>query len=304
MNNFTHNSVLLTESIKSLNIKKDGVYIDATFGRGGHTLEIIKYLNGGKVIAIDKDLEAIKYAENNIVENNIEVIHSDFCDIIDIVKEKKLLGKIDGILLDLGVSSPQLDDKSRGFSFIGDNELDMRMNQTCGQTAQLWLKSASEKEIADVLFNYGEERRSRIIAKKIKEFQQNNELTTTKQLTDIIKKTIKKTNKKNPATRSFQAIRIHINNELGGLRKILTDSIKILKPGGRLVVITFHSLEDRIVKQFIQQNSTTRQVPKGLPIIDQDELIFKSLKKQKPSADEVKINIRSRSSILRVAERC
>ena len=304
MNNFTHNSVLLTESIKSLNIKKDGVYIDATFGRGGHTLEIIKYLNGGKVIAIDKDLEAIKYAENNIVENNIEVIHSDFCDIIDIVKEKKLLGKIDGILLDLGVSSPQLDDKSRGFSFIGDNELDMRMNQTCGQTAQLWLKSASEKEIADVLFNYGEERRSRIIAKKIKEFQQNNELTTTKQLTDIINKIIKKTNKKNPATRSFQAIRIHINNELGGLRKILTDSIKILKPGGRLVVITFHSLEDRIVKQFIQQNSTTRQVPKGLPIIDQDELIFKSLKKQKPSADEVKINIRSRSSILRVAERC
>ena len=306
MNNFTHNSVLLTESINALNIKKDGIYIDGTFGRGGHTLAIAKELTTGKIIAFDKDLDAINYAKENLKSDNIEVVHSDFANMYKILESKKLIGKIDGILLDLGVSSPQLDDKNRGFSFTGDNPLDMRMDKTQDLDATGLLKNSTEEEIANIIYRYGDERRSRIIAKKIKEFQLDNDLNTTKQLADIVCSVVQKTGKKHPATRTFQALRIHINSELVSLENFLNSSIEILKKNGRLSIITFHSLEDRIVKKFIKENSQAKQVPKNMPFLNVDEVFLplKAIKKIKPNKNEIDNNIRSRSSILRIAEKC
>jgi 16S rRNA (cytosine1402-N4)-methyltransferase len=307
IDNFTHNSVLLAESITALNIKVDGVYIDGTFGRGGHTVAIANKLTTGKIIAFDKDPQAIAFAQENIQHPNIEVIHSDFSNMFTILQEKNLIGKVSGILLDLGVSSPQLDDKSRGFSFMGEDPLDMRMDTTSGQSASQWLSRASQTEIADVIYQYGEERKSRIIAQKIKQYiAEVGNITTTKQLADIISSVIPKTGKKHPATRTFQAIRIHINSELTSLQTFLQSSIDILQPGGRLAIISFHSLEDRIVKQFIKQHSTAEQPPKNMPFLpeNQAKMPLKALKKQKPSKAEISENIRSRSSILRVCEKC
>jgi 16S rRNA (cytosine1402-N4)-methyltransferase len=307
IDNFTHNSVLLAESITALHIKVDGVYIDGTFGRGGHTLAIANKLTTGKVIAFDKDPQAIAFAQENIQHPNIEVIHSDFSNMFTILQEKNLIGKVSGILLDLGVSSPQLDDKSRGFSFMGEDPLDMRMDTSSGQSASQWLSRASQTEIADVIYQYGEERKSRVIAQKIKQYiAEVGNITTTKQLADIISSVIPKTGKKHPATRTFQAIRIHINSELTSLQTFLQSSIDILQPGGRLAIISFHSLEDRIVKQFIKQHSTAEQPPKNMPFLpeNQAKMPLKALKKQKPSKAEISENIRSRSSILRVCEKC
>jgi 16S rRNA (cytosine1402-N4)-methyltransferase len=307
IDNFTHNSVLLAESITALHIKVDGVYIDGTFGRGGHTLAIANKLTTGKVIAFDKDPQAIAFAQENIQHPNIEVIHSDFSNMFVILQEKNLIGKVSGILLDLGVSSPQLDDKSRGFSFMGEDPLDMRMDTSSGQSASQWLSRASQTEIADVIYQYGEERKSRVIAQKIKQYiAEVGNITTTKQLADIISSVIPKTGKKHPATRTFQAIRIHINSELTSLQTFLQSSIDILQPGGRLAIISFHSLEDRIVKQFIKQHSTAEQPPKNMPFLpeNQAKMPLKALKKQKPSKAEISENIRSRSSILRVCEKC
>jgi 16S rRNA (cytosine1402-N4)-methyltransferase len=307
IDNFTHNSVLLAESITALHIKVDGVYIDGTFGRGGHTLAIANKLTTGKVIAFDKDPQAIAFAQENIQHPNIEVIHSDFSNMFTILQKKNLIGKVSGILLDLGVSSPQLDDKSRGFSFMGEDPLDMRMDTSSGQSASQWLSRASQTEIADVIYQYGEERKSRVIAQKIKQYiAEVGNITTTKQLADIISSVIPKTGKKHPATRTFQAIRIHINSELTSLQTFLQSSIDILQPGGRLAIISFHSLEDRIVKQFIKQHSTAEQPPKNMPFLpeNQAKMPLKALKKQKPSKAEISENIRSRSSILRVCEKC
>jgi 16S rRNA (cytosine1402-N4)-methyltransferase len=307
IDNFTHNSVLLAESITALYIKVDGIYIDGTFGRGGHTLAIANKLTTGKVIAFDKDPQAIAFAQENIQHPNIEVIHSDFSNMFVILQEKNLIGKVSGILLDLGVSSPQLDDKSRGFSFMGEDPLDMRMDTSSGQSASQWLSRASQTEIADVIYQYGEERKSRVIAQKIKQYiAEVGNITTTKQLADIISSVIPKTGKKHPATRTFQAIRIHINSELTSLQTFLQSSIDILQPGGRLAIISFHSLEDRIVKQFIKQHSTAEQPPKNMPFLpeNQAKMPLKALKKQKPSKAEISENIRSRSSILRVCEKC
>jgi 16S rRNA (cytosine1402-N4)-methyltransferase len=307
IDNFTHNSVLLAESITALHIKVDGVYIDGTFGRGGHTVAIANKLTTGKVIAFDKDPQAIAFAQENIQHPNIEVIHSDFSNMFVILQEKNLIGKVSGILLDLGVSSPQLDDKSRGFSFMGEDPLDMRMDTSSGQSASQWISRASQTEIADVIYQYGEERKSRVIAQKIKQYiAEVGNITTTKQLADIISSVIPKTGKKHPATRTFQAIRIHINSELTSLQTFLQSSIDILQPGGRLAIISFHSLEDRIVKQFIKQHSTAEQPPKNMPFLpeNQAKMPLKALKKQKPSKAEISENIRSRSSILRVCEKC
>jgi 16S rRNA (cytosine1402-N4)-methyltransferase len=302
-NNFTHNSVLLSESINALNINPDGIYIDGTFGRGGHTLEIAKHLKNGRIIAFDKDLTAIEFANKNIKNANIEVIHSDFKGMFEVLQSKNLIGKIDGILLDLGVSSPQLDDKTRGFSFIGEDPLDMRMDITSGLSASDWLEQTGEEEIANVIYQYGEERRSRVIAKKIKEFGRVN---TTKELADIVCSVVPKTGKKHPATRTFQAIRIHINGELSSLESFLGDSIEILKTGGRLSIITFHSLEDRMVKKFIKEQSKVVNPPKNMPFLPEntEKKPLKEIKKQKPSKSEVDKNVRSRSSILRIAEKC
>ena len=301
-----HQSVMFDESIEGLNIKNNGVYIDATFGRGGHTSGILKKLNdSGKVIAFDQDVSAVDYAKANFNDDRLEVIHSAFSNMGKILDEHKLIGKIDGILMDLGVSSPQLDNAERGFSFNSDGPLDMRMDQTKGMSAAQWLANADETEIANVIYQFGEERKSRHIANAIKKYQQNQSIDTTLQLANIIAGVVKSKKNKHPATRSFQAIRIFINQELKQLSEVLEQTIQLLAPKGRLCVISFHSIEDRIVKQFIQKYSKQKQLPKGLPIMDSgtQETMLKDLGKHFASKEELQVNNRSRSAILRVAQR-
>ena len=302
-----HDSVLFNESLKGLNINPDGIYVDATLGRCGHTQGILDHLNGsGRVIGFDQDVDAIKYAENNFSDLRLDLVHSNFSNLNKELNKIKLLGKVNGVLMDLGISSPQIDNADRGFSFNKDGELDMRMDQSQRLTAAEWLKDTSEKEIADVLYQYGEEKRSRIIASTIKEYQKSNEIKTTLELANLISTVVKPGKNKHPATRSFQAIRIAINEELLMLSEALNQTIEALDKGGRLAVISFHSIEDRIVKQFIQKHSRPKQIPKGLPIMmnDVQPCLLKDLGKVKPSNEEIKMNRRSRSAILRIAEKC
>ena len=301
-----HQSVMFTESIDALNIKTGGVYIDATFGRGGHTQGILDKLDrSGSVIAFDQDIHAVEFAKENFNDDRLTVIHSAFTHMGEILSERNLSGKIDGILMDLGVSSPQLDNADRGFSFNTNGPLDMRMDQTSGISAAQWLVQADEVEIANVIYEFGEERKSRHIASAIKRVQQDQAITTTLQLANIIAGVVKSHKNKHPATRSFQAIRIFINQELKQLVETLEQSIDLLAPEGRLSIISFHSIEDRIVKQFIQKHSKQKQLPKGLPVMNSDikQTLFKDLGKQFASKVEVKNNKRSRSAILRIAER-
>jgi 16S rRNA (cytosine1402-N4)-methyltransferase len=302
-----HESVLFNESIEGLNIKSDGVYVDATLGRCGHTKGILNNLgNSGKIIGLDQDIDAINYAQINLPDSRLTAIHCNFSNLKDTLSQLNLLGKVDGILMDLGISSPQIDNAERGFSFMKDGELDMRMDQTQTVTAASWLRDSSETEIANALFQYGEEKRSRIIASTIKEYQKNSALNSTLELANLISTVVRPGKKKHPATRSFQAIRIAINDELKKLSEALEQTIDVLSPNGRLVVITFHSVEDRIVKQFIHKHSRPKQLPKGLPVItnDESECLLKDLGKIKPSDEEVKVNRRSRSAILRLVEKC
>ena len=302
-----HESVFFNESIEGLNIKSDGVYVDATLGRCGHTKGILNNLgNSGKVIGLDQDIDAINYAQINLPDSRLTAIHCNFSNLKDTLSQLNLLGKVDGILMDLGISSPQIDNAERGFSFMKDGELDMRMDQTQTVTAASWLRDSSEKEIANAIFQYGEEKRSKIIASTIKEYQKNSDLNSTLELANLISTVVRPGKKKHPATRSFQAIRIAINDELKKLSEALEQTIDALSPNGRLVVITFHSVEDRIVKQFIHKHSRPKQLPKGLPIItnDESECLLKDLGKIKPSDEEVKVNRRSRSAILRLVEKC
>ena len=302
-----HDSVLFNEVLKALNIKSGGVYVDATLGRCGHTQGILNHLDSlGRVIGFDQDIDAIKYAEINFSDPRLELIHSNFSNLNDELNKINLIGKVDGVLMDLGISSPQIDNADRGFSFNKDGLLDMRMDQSQRLTATEWLKETSEKEIADTLYQYGEEKRSRIIASTIKEYQKNSEIKTTLELANLISTVVKPGKNKHPATRSFQAIRIAINDELIMLSEALNQTIDALDKGGRLAVISFHSIEDRIVKQFIQKHSRPKQIPKGLPIMmnDTQPCLLKDLGKVKPSNEEIKINRRSRSAILRIAEKC
>ncbi|MDB0021824.1 16S rRNA (cytosine(1402)-N(4))-methyltransferase RsmH [Candidatus Pseudothioglobus singularis] len=302
-----HDSVLFNEVLKGLNIKSGGIYVDATLGRCGHTQGILNHLDSlGSVIGFDQDIDAIKYAEINFSDPRLELIHSNFSNLNDELNKINLIGKVDGVLMDLGISSPQIDNADRGFSFNKDGLLDMRMDQSQRLTATEWLKEASEKEIADTLYQYGEEKRSRIIASTIKEYQKNSEIKTTLELANLISTVVKPGKNKHPATRSFQAIRIAINDELITLSEVLNQTIDALDKGGRLAVISFHSIEDRIVKQFIQKHSRPKQIPKGLPIMmnDTQPCLLKDLGKVKPSNEEIKINRRSRSAILRIAEKC
>ena len=302
-----HDSVLFNEVLKGLNIKSGGIYVDATLGRCGHTQGIINHLDSlGRVIGFDQDIDAIKYAEINFSDPRLELIHSNFSNLNDELNKINLIGKVDGVLMDLGISSPQIDNADRGFSFNKDGLLDMRMDQSQRLTATEWLKETSEKEIADTLYQYGEEKRSRIIASTIKEYQKNSEIKTTLELANLISTVVKPGKNKHPATRSFQAIRIAINDELIMLSEALNQTIDALDKGGRLAVISFHSIEDRIVKQFIQKHSRPKQIPKGLPIMmnDTQPCLLKDLGKVKPSNEEIKINRRSRSAILRIAEKC
>ena len=298
---------MLSESIDGLNVNNKGVYVDATFGRGGHTQCILDQLgDSGQLIAFDRDLEAVEFAKSNFNDPRLIVIHSSFSKLENELERLDLIGKIDGILMDLGVSSPQLDQAERGFSFNKDGPLDMRMDQTQPLTAAQWLKQSTELEIADALYLYGEEKRSRVIASTIKKYQKNNEIKTTLDLSNLITSVVRSGKNKHPATRSFQAIRIVINEELKQLSEALEQTIKALAINGRLSVITFHSIEDRIVKQFIRKYSRPKEAPKGLPIItnEENQCALKDLGKIMPSEQEIMTNRRSRSAILRLAQKC
>ena len=302
-----HDSVLFNESLEGLNINPNGVYVDATLGRGGHTKGLLDQLgNSGKVIAFDQDIEAINYAKANLNDSRLTSVHSNFSKLEYELDNLNLLGKINGILMDLGISSPQIDNANRGFSFNKDGPLDMRMDQTQKLTAAIWLRECSEIEIANALYNYGDEKRSRIIALTVKKYLQNNEINTTLDLANLISTVVKPGKNKHPATRSFQAIRIVINDELKKLSEALDQSIGALSTNGRLAIITFHSIEDRIVKQFIRKHSRPKELLKGLPIRtdDNSQCILKDLGKIKPSRQEILSNKRSRSAILRLVEKC
>lgn len=303
-----HSSVLLPESIDALNIVPNGTYVDCTFGRGGHSRAILEQLGeSGRLIAFDQDPEAIQHAQAALADDTrFQIVHSNFSQLKAVLASLDLVQKIDGVLMDLGVSSPQLDDAQRGFSFSKDGPLDMRMNSQAGESAAEWIATASDSEIADVLYHYGEERFSRPIARGIVRAREQQPITTTLQLARIIEAaTPKKDRHKHPATRSFQGIRIHINRELDVLKDALDAATDVLAPGGRLVAISFHSLEDRIVKRFFRDASTPKPTPRGLPFAPSEEglRLNRIGKAIKPSAEEQKLNPRSRSSILRIAER-
>ncbi|MCF2908795.1 16S rRNA (cytosine(1402)-N(4))-methyltransferase RsmH [Pseudoalteromonas sp. DL2-H2.2] len=304
-----HISVLMAETLDALNIQPDGTYIDGTFGRGGHSGEILKRLNEqGRLQAIDQDPQAIAAAQKFADDPRFSIAHNRFSHIESVARDADLLGKVDGILLDIGVSSPQLDDAERGFSFMKDGPLDMRMNPTAGRSAAQWLAEAELEDMVFVIKKYGEEKFARRIATKIIETREHTEITSTKQLAELIDEAVPVKDKhKHPATRTFQAIRIYINSELEEIQTALQAALAVLKPGGRLVVISFHSLEDRIVKQFIKKQSKGEAVPRGLPLTDaqlKQNLTLKAVGKAiKPSQAEIDANPRARSSVLRIAEK-
>lgn len=303
-----HITVLLQEAVDGLAIRPNGVYVDGTFGRGGHSRLILEHLGpDGRLYAIDRDPTAIAVAKS-WNDPRFEIISGQFSGLYEYMAERDLLGKVDGLLLDLGVSSPQLDDAERGFSFMNDGPLDMRMDPEHGESAADWLARAEAKEIAWVLKTYGEERFAMRIANAIVHDRDLTPFTRTRQLADMIARVVPiKEKHKHPATRSFQAIRIHVNQELKEVEDTLAASLAILAPQGRLAVISFHSLEDRIVKQFIRQQERGEQPPRGLPITEAELRKTQTLKSVgkaiKPSDSEIDRNVRSRSSVLRVAER-
>lgn len=307
---FSHQPVLFNEVIELMMIKPDGVYVDGTFGRGGHAAAILAQLNeNGRLVVMDKDPEAIAHARQQYRDDaRVTIIHGDYSQMSATIAALGLQQSVDGVLLDLGVSSPQLDDAGRGFSFQHNGALDMRMNPTQGLSAAEWLMTAKEKEIAAVLWELGEERFSRRIAGKIVEFRQQQPITDTSTLAAIISGCVPAhKEKKHPATRSFQAIRMHVNQELDHIEQVLEQIFEVLRIGGRLLVISFHSLEDRLVKRFFKKHSTVAALPRGLPIRECDisaSIRLRSIGKAiKATAEEIKQNARSRSAVLRIAER-
>lgn len=307
--NFKHTTVLLDEAVNGLNIREDGIYIDGTFGRGGHSRLILSQLGEkGKLIAIDRDPQAIAAAAE-ITDPRFSIIHGPFSALAEYVSERELVGKIDGILLDLGVSSPQLDDAERGFSFMRDGPLDMRMDPSRGHSAAEWLLHAEEADIAFVLKTYGEERFAKRIARAIVERNREQPMTRTRELAEVISVAMPVKDKfKHPATRSFQAIRIWINSELEEIDIALKGAVEVLAPQGRLSVISFHSLEDRLVKRFMRDQSRGPQVPPGIPMTEHQLRALggrelKLLGKMSPGDAEVSDNPRARSSVLRIAEK-
>ena len=302
----THVTVLLDEAVDSLAIKADGLYMDATFGRGGHSRRILSKLNEkGRLVAVDRDLYAIA-AGAEIKDSRFQLVHRAFGEIAEAAAEAGVQN-VDGILFDVGVSSPQIDDGERGFSFRHNAPLDMRMDTTQGETAAEWLARAEIKEITEVIRNYGEERFAFQIAKKVVVARLEQPIVTTGQFASLVRSTVRTREPgQDPATRSFQALRIHINQELRQLEVALPQALELLKPGGRLVVISFHSLEDRIVKTFMRDQSTADDLPKGLPL-RADQLPKPKLrligKMSKPTAAEIAANPRARSAVMRVAEK-
>ena len=303
-----HQSVLLEESIQGLNIKADGIYVDGTFGRGGHSRLILKHLGAsGRLIAIDKDEEAINHANEHFADDvRFKIVRGSFANIRDIAEKHGVMGQIDGILLDLGVSSPQLDNPERGFSFMNQGPLDMRMDTGQFLDAKRYVNTAEASDMEKVFREYGEERFARRIARAIVSAREEHPFETTAELAEVVKAANPKWEKhKHPATRVFQAIRIHINEELTDLSVCLKQCLATMKVGGRLVVISFHSLEDRITKQFMRSEEQGPVMPIGVPIKSVDmTTCFKRIGKAiKPSPEEIKHNSRSRSAVLRIGEK-
>lgn len=306
---FVHRSVLFSESIDALNIHPDGIYIDATFGRGGHSAGILEKLSPkGRLIAFDKDPQAIESAKRFAEDPRFVIFHRPFADMLEVIQSEDLVGKIDGVFMDIGVSSPQLDDATRGFSFMHDGPLDMRMDTSSGQTAAEWLNTASLDDITHVLKVYGEEKFGKRIATAVVEYRQQQPIRTTKEFVQIIDAAMPVKDKhKHPATRTFQGVRIFINGELDELDIALEAATQILKPNGRLAVISFHSLEDRMVKRFIKAKSQGERLPSRLPVmqaeIDKSKVLKPVGKAIKASAQELSENPRARSAVLRIAEK-
>ncbi len=305
MSHDLHETVLLKEAVDALDVKADGIYVDGTFGRGGHSRELLSRLGTrGRVIALDRDPQAIA-AAGQLGDVRLTARRAQFSALVDVLREMALDG-VDGVLLDLGVSSPQIDDASRGFSFKQDGPLDMRMDPQSGTSVAQWLMQASEKEIGEVIKNYGEERFAKQIARAIVAARSQRSIQRTRELAEIVAKAVPtREPRQDPATRTFQALRIFINRELEELEMTLPQCVACLKPGGRLVIISFHSLEDRIVKRFMARLAKP-EVPKRLPLRDSEmpkgslRLIGKPVR---PDQDEVQRNPRARSAIMRVAER-
>ncbi len=302
----THYSVLLEEAVDALVYDPSGFYIDGTYGRGGHSRKILERLDeSGSLLAIDKDPMAItdgrKLSEQ---DSRFEIAHCSFADMSNLAASRQQEGKLFGVLLDLGVSSPQLDNAERGFSFQNDGPLDMRMNTSSGQSAAQWINSVKEEDLVWVLKTYGEERFAKRIANAIVKRRERQPFERTGDLAKVVSEANPAWEKhKHPATRAFQAIRIQVNNELGDVEQVLQQALELLKVGGRLVVISFHSLEDRIVKQFIRKHEKGDSLPKGVPVTD--DQLNKRLKPIgraiKASSEEIQENVRSRSAVMRVA---
>jgi len=303
-----HISVLLKESIDGLNIKESGIYVDCTLGFAGHSKEILKRITRGCLFAFDQDIVAVEASTKKLKEigSNFKIFNTNFVNLKQSLEEENITG-VDGILFDLGVSSPQLDVDERGFSYHNDAKLDMRMNRTNKLSAYEVVNNYSQEELTNIFFKYGEEEYSRSIAKKIVEKRQEKSIETTLELVEIIKEAVpeKRKRKSHPAKKVFQAIRIEVNNELEVFTNALKDAIELLNPGGRICVITFHSLEDRICKQIFKKYSKIDDKVKGLPVIPDEfkpklKLIGKAIE---PSNNEVESNNRSRSAKLRIAEK-
>lgn len=300
-----HATVLLNEAVAALQVKPEGVYVDCTFGRGGHSRLILQRLGAhGRLIALDKDPMAIAAAQS-ISDARFQIVHSGFEHLSEVLRELGV-GKVDGVLLDLGVSSPQLDDAQRGFSFRFDAPLDMRMDTSRGETAAQWLATVDEGLLAEVIGGYGEERFARKIARALVAARKETPILTTRQLSEIVAQNVHSREPgKNPATRTFQAIRIYINRELEELESILPQCVDSLKVGGRMAVISFHSLEDRIVKRFMRDMAQGDKLPRNLPIRAADipqGMIGLVGKAVHASDQELANNPRARSAVLRVAE--
>ncbi len=305
-----HRPVLLEEVVDALAIRSDGLYVDGTYGRGGHAREILRRLGEqGRLLVMDRDPEAIAAARaEHGGDDRVTIIHDEYARLDSHLEELGLRQQVDGLLLDLGVSSPQLDDAGRGFSFQSSGPLDMRMNPQQGVSAADWLMNADEQEISEVLWRLGEEKYARRIARRIVEQRIEEPLRDTRQLAELIRDCVPAgREKKHPATRSFQAIRIRINRELEQLQQLLDSLFHILRVGGRVAIISFHSLEDRLVKRFFRKESTPPAVPRGLPLRESERDLKQRLrligKAIKPTGDEIEGNPRARSAVLRVAER-
>lgn len=300
--------MLRNEALESLRISPQGIYLDGTFGRGGHSSEILRQLDSaGRLLAMDADTQAVEHARESLgVDARFTIRHDNFANLASFCEDEGCAGDVDGVLLDLGVSSPQLDQPERGFSFQHDGPLDMRLDTSAGESAAEWIARAGEADMADVFWRYGEERYSRKIAKAIVQQRTQNPFRTTLSLAESVKAAHPRWERnKHPATRVFQAIRIHINRELEVLASALDAVVEVLKVGGRLVVISFHSLEDRIVKRFARGDHRRVQQPRGLPVpLEQEQWRMRPVgKKITPSAREIEANPRARSAVLRVVEK-